>query len=173
MVGGTRLDSAGQWLQWTSPPCARANGTAALAASSTSAVVAICAEGTWGPPGNLPAGATFPSTWVFTSSDGGNSFQPVGPLPAGVSPASVASPAPSTIVGASLQPNGTGTSGALWASFNGGRTWQTVLGAPSVVGWSDLGFTTLTQGVVIGMTQSGSTLYMTRNGGQTWSPVIP
>lgn len=203
VVGGARLNGAGQWLPWT-PPCAAANGTANLAASSASDLVALCQEGVWGPARNLPAGAagsSAPSTWVFTSSDGGSSFQAVGAVPAGsggphstgpdstgpnstgsgttgptttaLTPAGVASPAPATIVRGVLQSTGAGETGVLSASFDGGHTWRTVLQAPSVVRWEDLGFTTLTQGVVIGSTPSESTFYMTRNGGQTWAPAVP
>ncbi len=176
VVGGARLNGTGQWLRWT-PPCATANGVADLAASSATDLVAICAEGLWGPPRNLPAGAAVPSTWAFTSSDGGTSFHAAGAVPAGStpaasSPAGVASPAPATIVRASLQPSGTGDTGVLSASFNGGRTWRTVLQVPSALQWNDLGFTTLTQGVAIATTRSRSTFYMTRNGGQTWTPAI-
>jgi hypothetical protein len=179
VVGGARLNGNGQWLPWT-PPCATANGIADLAASSGTDLVAVCAEGNWGPPRNLPAGAAFPSTWVFTSSDGGSSFHAVGAVPAGSNPAGsspsgVASPAPGTIVRAGLQPGAGGATeiGVLSASFDGGRTWRAVLQVPSALQWNDLGFTTLTQGVAIATTQSGSTFYMTRDGGQSWAPAIP
>ncbi len=177
VVGGARLNGTGQWLPWT-PPCATANGVADLAASSATDLVAICAEGLWGPPRNLPAGAVAPSTWAFASNDGGTSFHalgavPAGSVPAASNPAGVASPAPATFVPASVRPAGAGVTGVLSASFNGGRTWRTVLQVPSVLQWNDLGFTTLTQGVVIATTRSGSTFYMTRNGGQTWTPAIP
>ena len=71
-----------------------------------------------------------PSTWMFTSSDGGTSFQavgavPAGPTPAASNPAGVASPAPATVVVAASQPAG-GVGGAdvgvLSASFDGGHT---------------------------------------------------
>jgi hypothetical protein len=177
VIGGARLNGSGQWLPWT-PPCSTANGAADLAASSATDLVAVCSEGVWGPPRNLPAGAAAPSTWVFTSSDGGNRFRAVGAVPSGSTPgasnpAGVASPAPATIVRAGLQPGGAGEVGVLSASFDGGRTWRTVLQEPSVLQWNDLGFTTVTQGVAIATTDSGSTFYMTRNGGQTWAPVIP
>jgi hypothetical protein len=178
VVGGARLNGTGQWLPWT-PPCATANGAADLAASSASNLVAICAEGIFGPPRNLPPGTTAPSTWVFASSDGGNSFHAVGAIPprssaGGVPSGGVASPSPATIVRVDSQPEGAGETGVLSASFDGGRTWRTVLQVPSALQWNDLGFTTLTQGVAIATTQSGtSTFYMTRNGGQTWTPAIP
>jgi hypothetical protein len=180
VVGGARLNANGQWLPWT-PPCATANGAAVLAASSATDLVATCAEGTWGPPRNLPAGAAAPSTWMFNSRDGGTTFQAVGAIPAGPTPAAsvptgLASPAPATVVVAGTQPAGGvgGTDvGVLSASFDGGHTWRTVLQVPSVIRWNDLGFTTLTQGVVVAATPSDSSFSMTRDGGHTWTTAIP
>jgi photosystem II stability/assembly factor-like uncharacterized protein len=173
VVGGARLDSAGRWTAWN-PPCLTANGAANLAASSATNLVAVCQEGVWGPAGNLPAGAgaTFPSNWMFRSSDGGSTFQAVGPLPAGANPEGVASPAPSTIVIAGALSAPTTPTGVLSASFDGGHSWQTVLQAPSRSGWADLGFTTLTQGVAIasGPASVRPALYMTRDGGHHWAP---
>jgi hypothetical protein len=172
VVGGLRLTPAGAWVAWT-PPCATANGSASLAASSAADLVAVCQEGTWGRAGNLPAGAATPSAWLFRSSDGGTSFQPVGPVPGNLTDESIASPAPATIVQAGLQTSASGAAAVLSASFNGGHTWQTVDQVSSVLAWNDLGFTTLTQGVVIGATQGGSTFAMTRDGGHTWAVAIP
>jgi hypothetical protein len=172
VVGGARLTGSGQWAPWT-PPCLSANGTATLAASSATDLVAVCQEGTWGAARNLPSGATTPSTWAFQSSDGGTSFQAVGPLPAPDAAQQAASPAPSTIVAAGSL-NGTATpAGGLFASFDGGHTWQTVGHFPGITGWADLGFTTLTQGVAIGTDgPSHSFLYMTRDGGHHWAAVF-
>jgi len=171
VVGGARLTPAGGWTAWTAP-CAKANGVAVLAASSSTAMVAVCNEGVWGPADNLPAGTTVPSDWVFTSADGGTGFQAVGALPSNLSLQSVATPAPATVVvgGSPNVPSG-GPIGVLSATFDGGQTWQTVYQAAGIVSWSDLGFTTVTQGVAIGSTSSGSQLLMTRDGGRSWVPV--
>ena len=170
--GGASLNAAGGWSSWTAP-CATANGSALLAASNSTNLVAVCDEGVWGPPDNLPAGAAYPAEWLFQSSDGGASFQAVGPLPSGSAGNLVATPAPATIVVSVSTSAGTGPSaGALSASFNGGHTWQTVYqGAPSAR-FTYLGFTTLTQGVAIESLSSGSLLLlMTRDGGHSWAPV--
>lgn len=171
VVGGAHL-AGGRWTAWT-PPCATANGTASLAASSATDLVAVCEEGEWGAASNLPAGAAVPSEWVFTSSDGGVSFRAVGPIPSGVAVMDVASPAPATIAVDSLSAGGSATGGVLSASFDAGHTWQTVFQVPSITGWTDLGFTTLTQGVAIDSTGSGPTLFMTRDGGHTWAAALP
>jgi photosystem II stability/assembly factor-like uncharacterized protein len=164
VVGGFQLNPAGRWTAWT-PPCQTANGTAILTASSPSDLAAVCVEGEWGPAGNLPAGARTPSTWLFQSNDGGFSFQPVGPVPLAPGTQEVASPSPSTVVVG-------GTTPALYATFDGGHTWQTVYQGASGAGWLYVGFTSLTQGVAISSTPSGSAdLLMTRDGGHHWAPV--
>jgi photosystem II stability/assembly factor-like uncharacterized protein len=59
-----------------------------------------------------------------------------------------------------------GSGAALEATFDGGFSWQRVrtLGGGS---FADLGFTTATQGVLI----DAYHLYMTRDGGHTWSQI--
>jgi photosystem II stability/assembly factor-like uncharacterized protein len=170
VVGGVRLDSAGQWKPWT-PPCLKAFGPANLAASSAADLVAVCQEGVWGPAQNLPAGATTPSVWLFRSSDGGSTFQAVGSMPSGVTPEAVASPSPATVVTAESVVNTVTPTGVLSASLDSGRTWQTVLRVSTVTNWTDLGFTTLTQGVVIGSEPTGPVFYMTRDGGAVWTAI--
>ena len=65
------------------------------------------------------------------------------------------------------------SSGATWiyASSNGGQTWQTVLTLlDGGAGLTDFGFTTATQGVAVeGRPDIGSHLYMTRDSGRSWS----
>jgi hypothetical protein len=165
VIGGSQLKAAGRWTTWT-PPCQTANGTAALTASTPSNLMAVCGEGEWGPARNLPAGAgtASPSTWLFQSSDGGASFRAVGPVPLASGSHVVASPAPPTVVVGGSTP-------ALYATFDGGHTWQMVYqGAPGS-SWSYLSFTTLTQGVAITSTPSGrSSMLMTRDGGHSWAP---
>ena len=172
VVGGVLTTGSGRWSAWT-PPCARANGTAALAASSPTVLVAVCNEGAWGPPGNLPAGVTStPSRqWIFRSTDGGVSFQAVKAVPADptgfTADLIAASPSPATVVlGGSA-----GGNHVMLTSSDGGTTWRISYQASTVTQWKDLGFTTTTQGVAIGTSSSGSVLLMTRDGGQHWSPV--
>jgi hypothetical protein len=172
VVGGARLTSSGQWARWN-PPCLTANGTATLAASTANDLVALCVEGEFGPAGNLPRGAATPSTWLFRSSDGGSTFQTVGALPATIGGFDMASPAAS-VIATEGQYGGSGLGSGLSASFDGGHTWQTVGQFPGITNWADLGFTTLTQGVAIGIDQQStrSFLYMTRDGGHHWAVVF-
>jgi photosystem II stability/assembly factor-like uncharacterized protein len=170
VVGGARSTGAGHWSQWT-PPCAKANGTADLAASSSADLVALCNEGAWGAPSNIPSQGTagpYPQ-WLFRSTDGGNSFQAVRAVPAGFMGNLIAtSPTPSTVV---LAGYAASDSASILASSDGGVTWHTAYAGSSPVQWKDLGFTTTTQGVAIASGSSGSVLLMTRDGGQHWAPV--
>jgi hypothetical protein len=169
VVGGVRSTGAGRWSAWT-PPCTKANGSAALAASSSTDLVAVCNEGLWGRPGNLPPGKWSPPypQWIFRSTDGGASFQAVKPLPAGFSASAVTtSPSPATVVVA----GSTGGKAAMLASFDGGLTWQSAYRGSGSADWKDLGFTTTEQGVAVDAGPSGSVLLMTRDSGRSWQPV--
>jgi photosystem II stability/assembly factor-like uncharacterized protein len=158
---GARLAS-GAWEPWT-PPCTDANGSASVAASSTTDLVAVCDEGVWGPP---PAGTTT-GPWLFDSSDAGSDFAVVGAIPTTAAAGgaySVATPPgePQVVV--------VGGSG-LVATFDGGHTWKTVYSA-SAGQVRVVGFTTATQGVAIVTGDTNiSTLLMTRDAGATWNPV--
>jgi photosystem II stability/assembly factor-like uncharacterized protein len=163
VVGGARFDQ-GRWATWQ-PPCAAANGPATLAASSATAVVAVCNEGVWGPPA--------PADRVYLSSDGGQTFHPAAkpsPLPGSSVLGSVASPSPQTIVlGANT------ATPQLVASFDAGKTWRSVAQfRQQSSSWAELGFTSPTQGVAVLVSSVGGpsgTLLMTTDGGHTWHPV--
>ena len=168
VVSGARLTPTSGWTDWTPPACSKAGGAGLLAASSATDLVAVCAEGMWGTP---DPGTTPGHNWLFRSSDGGSSFTSVAPAP-GSNPQSltVAPGSGQTIVVADSQLG-------LQASFDGGRRWTTVLPgltngtATNRGGWYGfVGFTTADQGVAVEYKPS-PTLYMTRDGGHTWSPV--
>lgn len=165
VITGARLTS-GNWQHWT-PPCADAKGSGHVAASSTSALVAVCNEGVWGPP---PSGFTAKS-WLFTSHDGGNHFADAGQVASstiGDRASSVATPPSEPQVAVVGGPG-------LAATFDGGRTWRAVYTAPSGSAVRVVGFTTATQGVAIvtnaTTSSTPSTLLMTSDGGTSWSPV--
>jgi photosystem II stability/assembly factor-like uncharacterized protein len=155
VVGGARLE-AGTWRAWQ-PACLDVVGPALLAASSATDLVAVCDVGLM----STPLGEQ-----VFVSTDGGTSFTKTGTRPLS-SAAAVASPERSTIVVAGSESNGS----EIVASFDGGGTWARTL-ATSGVTFTDLGFTTQTQGIVITTQESGvSRLLMTHDAGRTWTPV--
>jgi photosystem II stability/assembly factor-like uncharacterized protein len=172
VVGGARLVN-GSWVAWT-PPCATVMGPAVLAASGPTELVAECDGGIWGP---APKAAE-EGQHLYVSHNGGTTFSESGitvPL-TGVN--ALASPGAGTVMAA----GSTSAASAIVGTFDGGRTWQTLLAVSQVGGqaatFTYLGFTTPTQGMAI--TQSGAgtgngqnvgTLYMTRDGGRTWSAV--
>ena len=153
VVGGAILDGA-TWRAWQ-PACLSVVGPAVLAASSTNDLVVVCDVGLWGNP---------TGEHHFRSTNGGATFAQSSARLA-LSAAAVTSPNRATIVVA-----GSDASGAsLVGSFDGGRTWSTVLSVRAAA-FADLGFTTATQGIVITTTESGAgTLWMTHDGGRTWA----
>jgi photosystem II stability/assembly factor-like uncharacterized protein len=149
---------------WLSRPLPCSQGGATVAAADAEHLSTVCAQG---------AAAGSQPKLAYLSSDGGSHWSPAGSAPASGDMVSSAMAAPGAIVVAAA-------SGASWlyASFDGGRTWSTVLtdtqggGAP----WEDLGFTNQEQGVVVeGVVgqggPSGSRLFFTHDGGHTWSAV--
>ncbi len=161
VISGARLASQASWTDWT-PPCSDAQGPGYLAASSASNLYAICSEGVWG----NPAPGTKPnSQWLYASTNGGDTFSRVGPLPQGTTAGMItAAPGTATIVDA--------TDSGIMATFDGGKSWQNV---STEGGITYLGFTTASQGVAISQHAAGSseprmTMLMTRDGGRTWAP---
>jgi BNR/Asp-box repeat len=152
VVNGARL-VGGSWRLWQ-PACADVVGPAYLAASSAQDLVAACDVGLW----STPAGGH-----LFVSHDGGLTFVETGPkVPASLE-AEIASPGTSTVILA----GDVGGKSLLVGSFDGGRTWTTVVSA-SATAFSDLGFTTPTQGVVV---SDAGRLLMTHDGGHVWTAV--
>ena len=152
----------GTWQTWK-PPCENVLlgpvNPASIAASSPTDVVVACDM--FGDV-NGPLGYH-----LFVSRDGGASFVAKGGRLPVDSINGVATPGTSTIVIAGWD----STEAVLVGSFDGGKTWSTVVRAGTVQ-LSDLGFTTPSQGVVITNSASGSSgLLMTRDGGHTWSAV--
>ncbi len=155
VVGGARL-VGGTWRTWK-PACADVTGPAAIAASSSTDVVASCDMGLWSSPqGNH----------LFVSGDGGTTFAETGSRVPVTLGGGVATPGTSTIVVSGTN----STQSILVGSFDGGQTWSTVLQAGSV-GLADLGFTTPTQGVVVAIGAGAGRLLMTHDGGRTWSAI--
>lgn len=160
-----RADLSGQWVTH-SLPCQQP-GAGVLAAANTQDLTVVCAEG---------AAAGSEPKLPYLSTDAGASWHAASQAPPAGDTMGAAMAGPGTIVISAA-------SGAsfLYASFDGGHTWSTVLQDSASGGqpWFDLGFTTPQQGVVVegtvGSPGTGglppSRLLMTRDGGHSWSPV--
>ena len=155
VVAGASLVN-GSWSPWQ-PPCTSVNGPATLAAGPGT-LVAVCDEGLWGGP---------PTGFHAYVSDNGTTFHRTRTTAPGGG--AVATPGPRVIVVGGTTPTRT----ALFATFDNGSTWRTVFEGGQYGQWTDLGFTTASQGVAITGPgdHSSATLLMTHDGGHTWHPV--
>ena len=158
VVTGASLDHDA----WTgsTPPCNGAVGAydfASLAAVSPTSVVALC-------PPNVLAPKPSPVA-LFASTDAGVSFQ------------MVTTDIPSAAVGLAASPSGalfSANGQGIVASFDGGTTWQTVLG----FGNSTFGYSALLSRLVAFVTSSvgyattpSGELFKTIDGGHSWQSV--
>jgi hypothetical protein len=159
VVAGARL-VGGSWQGWD-PPCLGTAGPAWLAASSATKLVAACDIGLWSTPEGVH---------LFTSANGGATFtEQTGVLPITALAGITTAPSQPTIVAAGNQADG---SAALIGRFSSGGSWTAVATLAGSGAFSELGFTTDAQGVVIGRpTGAASRLLMTRDGGRTWAAV--
>lgn len=157
---GALQGADGSWSSWTAP-CADGNGAGVLAASSATQLDAVCYESEYGTSARNLVGQ-----WLFTSADGGSSFQVVAKVPATqVSGVASAPGTTKTIVAA--------TDGGLLATFDGGQTWQNVYPTTLSQQITFVGFTETNQAVAVVRQTDGSstTMLMSHDGGHTWSPV--
>jgi len=165
----------GHWENWV-PPCANVGGTETFPAAPTvTDLYAVCIMGGFGSiPLNAfaPPGAVEGSAWLYASTNGGYSFQPVRQLSRqGYSfgdTGALASPAPGVIFDSE---QGAGASD-LVASFDGGAQWSSLYRASSI---AYVGFTSPSQGVAIVQVTGGgldnTAMIMTYDGGHQWHKV--
>jgi photosystem II stability/assembly factor-like uncharacterized protein len=159
---------------WTPEPgpCAAAFTLDSIAPLSASCALALCA-------GDGAAGSTQKS--VLATTDNGRTWAPQGsPAPLGGDGGQLAAASPTTLAVAT-------SSAATWIyrSTDGGATWSTALQLDDGgAGWGDVGFTDAVHGLAVHQPAarlqgtSGvptgpdpATLFLTGNGGATWSPV--
>jgi photosystem II stability/assembly factor-like uncharacterized protein len=128
---------------------------ALLSVNGTASPVLLCT----GPSRGGPAGI------VYSSGDGGRSWQRTGTEPAAGTPASLSGSLTGTVLLA--------TSQGIETSANGGASWAPAGGTRPAGGFSFVGMTTASQGFAIPAVPSQHALWFTYDGGQTWaaSPV--
>jgi hypothetical protein len=141
------------------PGAAQSDGQPAgelLAATSSSGLVALCA--------GQAAGGSQVKT-IYTSSDGGATWQRAGTAPAAGTAASVAGTPSGTIMVA--------TSLGIEVSTDGGATWAAADIAVPPGGFAFVGMTTSAQGVAVPADPNQYAVWFTVDGGQSWqaSPI--
>jgi hypothetical protein len=179
VTGSARLLRAGgdKWAAWA-PPCAKVGDSFFVPAASTSAdLVDVCQMGGFASPlsKSAPRGATLGSYWLYSSSNGGQSFSSGQRLGGGNYrfDGLIASPRPGSVFVGSGPAGGSGPGGGsgqeLLASFDGGRSWASVYKGDFFY----LGFTSPDQGVgLLGPSTGngpGTEMVMTFDGGAHWS----
>jgi hypothetical protein len=160
------VSGQGTWQLRSTPPAtscapgaAQSNGQPAgelLAATSPAGLVALCA-------GQAAGGAQVKA--VYTSSDGGTTWQLGGTAPAAGTATSVAGTPSGTIMVA--------TSLGIEVSTDGGATWTAADVAVPPGGFAFVGMTTSAQGVAVPADPNQYAVWFTVDGGQSWqaSPI--
>jgi len=166
-TGSARLNGRGQWVRWTSPCAQVGNSLAVPAASDPQNLVAVCVMGGFAYPLSpaAPPGATLDSSWLYRSTDGGESFH-AGPELGGrrTSFEILVSPSPGVLLVTRSGAHGQD----LGESVDGGAHWTVVYrGAVR-----SISFATSTQGFGLVESPSG-TMFMiaTADGGHHWMRV--
>jgi photosystem II stability/assembly factor-like uncharacterized protein len=137
----------------SSPPGAGSPGAGLLAAttSSGSGLVLVC-------PGTA-VGTTQPKT-VYTSADGGRSWQKSGPAGQAGTATSVAATGSGTVVLATTE--------GIQVSTDGGASWAPARGTLPAGGFGYVGMTEVSQGVAVPADPGVHAVWFTHDGGRTW-----
>ena len=128
---------------------------ALLSVTGTARLVMVCT----GPSGGGPAGT------VYSSGDGGRSWQRTGIAPAAGTARSLSGSLPGRLLLA--------TSQGIETSADGGASWTLAAGTRPPGGFGYVGMTTASQGFAIPADPGQRAIWFTYDGGQTWaaSPV--
>ena len=162
MLYSGRVDGSAPWQAVGSVPCAtgsaQADGQPAgalLAAATATNLILACT-----PPA---ASGDLQKKLVFSSANGGVSWQQIAMAPAAGVATSVAASLAGTVV--------LGTDQGIDVLAAGAGNWQqaTVAGAPAG-GFSYVGMTTDSQGVAVPADPSAGAVWFTFDGGQNWQP---
>ncbi len=156
---GTGTGTASPSAAPCQPGAAQASGQpsgALLAASTSPGLVLVCTS---------PATGATQAKQVYTSADGGTTWQKTGSAPAAGTATSVAATPAGAIVLA--------TTAGLELSTDGGATWAAAQGALPSGGFSYVGMTDNHQGVAVPADVVQHTVWFTFDGGHRWqaSPI--
>jgi hypothetical protein len=125
----------------------------ALLASTPASLALLCAG---------PSARGHQSKAVYTSQNGGQSWQRTGQAPAAGTAAFLSgSPSGVLVLATSL---------GIEVSTDGGATWSAAGGTSPPGGFAYVGMTTAAQGVAVPAGPARSTVWLTYDGGSTWAP---
>jgi hypothetical protein len=150
----------GSTFRSESPPCTTRLGQPDSVTDDGAHVYLLCS-------GNGAAGST--EKWVYRSTGPGSPWVLVGRPPLGGDGGQISAGSDNSIVIATYS-----AASLLYRSTDGGHTWKTVLTEDDGgAGWSDLGFTTPTDAVVVhgpavGGSQRPGQVLLSEDGGRTW-----
>ncbi|HEV3288909.1 MAG TPA: sialidase family protein [Streptosporangiaceae bacterium] len=126
---------------------------ALLSVNGTASLVLLCTG---------PSGGGQQARTLYTSGDGGRSWQRTGTAPAAGTATSLSGSLSGTLVLA--------TSLGIQISANGGGSWTAAGGALPAGGFGYVGMTTASQGFAIPADPGQHAIWFTYDGGQTWAP---
>lgn len=158
------VSGQGTWQLRSAPPAAapcapgaaQADGQPSgelLAATDASGLALLCA-------GQATGGSQIKT--VYTSADGGATWQLAGTVPAGGTATSLAGTPSGTLVLA--------TSVGIEISTDGGATWAAAAATMPPGGFAFVGMTTSSQGVAVPADPGQDAVWFTVDGGQSWQP---
>ncbi len=175
-TGSAQLSKDGTWVAWRSPCTAVGHGYAVPAAASANDLVAVCGMGgfAYPMPKTAPRGAVIGSSWLYFSTNGGDTFtvgtevKPVkGNWSFGEFGGVLAAPRPGVVI---LGRN-VGNGQDLITSFDGGSKWRAVFRGDV----TDLEFASASQGVALVQLPNryeDNKMIRTSDGGRNWTPVV-
>jgi hypothetical protein len=164
--GSAQLSATGQWVPWR-PPCYSVGDSLTVpAVSNATTLIAECQMGGYASPLSkaAPPGAKLGTTWLYVSTDGGETFKAVADLgPASDFFAEVDAPRTGTI----LITERTRENQYLLVSFDSGRHWSNVYTGNVTF----MRFIGPNEGVALVQPSKGpNRLIMTFDGGRDWFP---
>jgi photosystem II stability/assembly factor-like uncharacterized protein len=165
ITASARLDRSGHWISWTHPCGQVGNSYTVPVLTGPRDLDVIYAMGGFAYPlsSNAPTGATLGSSWLYSSHDGGRTFDPVAELtnePGRIG--ELFAPASGVLL---LAQDG----GSLVESLDGGTNWATVYRGDV----RTLAFASSEEWVAVIETPTRATAAVrTGDGGLDWAPVV-
>ena len=181
VTGSARLNSQGRWMKWKPPCFSVGNGFVVPVAYTATSLIDVCTIGGYGSDvaGNTPSYVKLGSNWIYSSNNGGATFNPTTRIVINTSFLSFSlsngpvSPAPGVILVTTLVGSGKTVSGHLYSSRVGGRTWTLVYATPfspvqQLIENPTFASSKLGSAIVQTSESAPSLLIISTDGGKTW-----